>query len=68
MTPAVTAALSMVHYDAYGVAEFATLDEVNAFVDGVYEKFPPTGYGTSCTFEMHSHTKYVAKWQVFCAD
>jgi len=66
MSDAVTTALSRVHYDSFGAVEFETEAEVIAFVDGVYEKFPPIGYGTRfARMKCNSYTKFVASGTSF---
>jgi len=67
VTPTVAEALAAVHYDSQGTAVFDKAEDAKAFFDGVYEKFDPIGYGTSC----HGHEadgKFIVQWRVFCAD
>ena len=67
MSAAVTAALSTVHHASSGTAVFDTEAEADEFVEGVYDKFPPLGYGTTCVWRIQNG-KYVAEWHIYCAD
>ena len=65
-TEHVRQALGWVRANTEGGQEFETAEEVEAFIEAVYDRFPHQGYGTSCY--PTKENPLLVRWSVWGCD